>query len=353
MRLIVIFLFISSACFGQFVRDTDGAYVKWNDMYLVGTQGIIPNPPDPPDPPDPVIPGNFEGIVLYDIDFSEVGTAPFVNSDATARAFWPGVTSGNFARVGSRHVTNPEVDSIVLINGDEAWKITVLPVTSYGNSAYGVGWNINLPEAQFGNMQVDCDILLSSGWDMYDESKGGKLPGFGATDSAGGVPPTSAGFSGYPGEGHSERLAYGIDDEIGTYNYIHQMAPGAYGLSYYPNATNGNGPFVYNPGTWYHLTMRVKHNVVIGLWDGTIEMLLNGVSVMLKTGLKIRGKTDIYFNFLMPQSFAGGTPDEGYPTNNIVWIDNLVYSVPDYNGTIGIGNTLGDENIPYTYTRVE
>ena len=354
MRLIVIFLFISSVCFGQFVRDTDGAYVKWNDMYLVGTQGIIPNPPDPPDPPDPVIPGNFEGIVLYDIDFSEQGSPPYVNSNTTARAFFPGIAADHFWRFdGGILSTNPEVDSIVLLNGDPCWRITIID-EGEGETSYGIGWVVYMEGANFNNMQVDFDLLLSADWDMLDCSTGGKLPGFGAGDSIGGYPPSGGSYQGFPGEGYSVRGGYGINSEIGTYNYLAQMTPGSSGLSYYPFSTNGNGPFVYATETWYHITYRAKQNR-IGYYDGTIEMLLNGVSVMLMSsstryGLKFREKSEINMDYVFAEVFAGGGVNECFEGMS-AWIDNLVYSVPDYNGEIGIGNTIGDENIPYSHIR--
>ena len=352
MRLIAILLFVSSVCFGQYAQDRDGAYVMWGDKYLVGTQGIIPNPPDPPDPPPPINPGDFEGIVLFDIDFSEQGSPPYVNSTATARSFFPGVSEGNFSRGGTAVANHPEVDSIVLLAGDPCWRITILDdYAEETGSKYGVEWQVYMEGAAFNNIQLDFDLYLGSDWDMMDYSTGGKLPGIGAADSVGGPPPSAAGYTGAPGEGFDNKVAYGIDDEIGTYSYVHQMTPYTSGLSRYPYSTNGNGPFVYNTEQWYHITLRGKQNA-IGSWDATLELLVDGVSRMLWTGAKFRDLAITNYDWLPIEIFAGGTTAPGFAGMS-AWIDNLVYSVPDYSGTIGIGNTIGDENIPYTYTRVE
>jgi len=351
MKLISIFIFFSSCCLGQYVQDRDGAYIIWNDMYLVGTPGIIPNPPDPPDPPDPVIPGDFEGIVLYDIDFSEEGTAPYVNSDETARAFFPGVTAGNFSRGGSAHTNHPEVDSIAILDSNPCWRITILDdYVEAGSTRYGIMWMVDMEGTSYNNIQVDFDLYLSSDWDMVDESTGGKLPGFGAKHQDGSDPPSGGDFEDSDNEGFSNRVLFGNNEEIGTYNYIHQRRPATTAAVWFPYNYNGNGPFTYNTETWYHITMRGKQNT-IGQYNATVEYLVNNVSRMLATGKKFRSIGATNYDFLMIEIFAGGAVTENFEGMSC-WIDNLVYSVPDDNSTIGVGNTLGTENQPQTYSRV-
>ena len=353
MRLIFILLFVSSTCLGQYIRDKDTAYIQSGTKYLVGTSTVIPNPPDPPDPPDPIIPGTFEGRVLYDIDFSEQGTAPFVNSDATARSFFPGVAADHFWRwapVGFL-IAHPEVDSIVILDGDECWRITMLGPGDGASSKYGVGWIVYMEQASFNNWQVDFDVYMSADWDMMDDSQGGKFPGGGASHQDGSAPPTGGDFDDSDNEGYSNRVAFGNGYEIGTTNYIHEIRPGTTPRNWFPNNKNGNGPFVYNTLTWYHITMRIKQNTV-GTWDGTIEFFVDKVSRMLATGVKIRSISGTNFDYVMAEIFAGGNPTVDWDGMS-AWIDNLVYSVPDDNGTIGVGNTLGDENSPQTYSRIE
>jgi len=352
MRILIL-LFISSACFGQFVRDTDSAYVMWGDKYLVGTQGIIPNPPDPPDPPDPIIPGNFEGIVLFDIDFSEVGTAPFVNTTETARAFFPGIAADKFTRGGTAYIGHPEVDSIVLLDGDPCWRITILDdYVGHGTTRYGIEWQVNMAGSSFNNIQVDFDLYLGADWDMLDYSTGGKLLGFGAAHQNGDAPPTGGDFDDDDDEGMSNRVLFGNGYEIGTYNYIHQYRPSTAAQVWFPNNYNEIAPYVFETETWYHITMRGRQNT-IGLYDGIVEFFVNGVSRMYSFhGHKFRTLAATSYDWLMLEIFAGGAVEPGFAGMSC-WIDNVVYSVPDYNGSIGVGNTIGDENIPYTYTRVE
>jgi len=353
MRLITILLFISSACFGQYLQNEDGSYVMWNDMYVVGTQATVPNLPDPPDPPPPIIPEDFEGRVLFDIDFSEVGSAPFVSTTETARAFFPGVAADEFSRGGPAYAGHPEVDSIVLLDGDPCWRITILDdYVGHGTTRYGIEWQVELDGAAFYNMQVDFDLYLGADWDMLDLSTGGKLPGFGASHQDGSAPPTGGDFDDDDDEGFSNRVLFGNNYEIGTYHYIHERRPLTSAAVWFPYNHNGNGPFVYETETWYHITMRCKENRV-GWWDATAEFFVNGVSRMLADGPhKFRTLGTTNYDWLMVEIFAGGAVEPGFAGMSC-WIDNLVYSVPDDLGTIGIGNSLGAENVPYTHTRVE
>lgn len=349
---IFVLLYISIVSWGQ-----DTPPVMHNGVLVrMGADGFFTEvAPEVAPAPQPEPASEFEGKILYAIEFDEQGTTPFESTTTTARGFFPGVIADNFWRWGPGTATWLDSnDSIVSIGGDMAWRITMNDIGA-GQSSYGTSWIVYMEDSAFGNMQVDFDLMLSDDWDMWDCSRGGKLPGFGASDSVGGSPPTGSGYSGYPGEGYSVREAFGINEEIGTYNYLAQMTPHTPGLSYYPYSTNGVGPFVYDTETWYHITGRATQNT-IGLSDGYIEMGLNGTIVMEMsaeetTGLKFRLKEEINMNYILAAVFAGGEVYECFE-DMTAWIDNLVYSVPEDDGLIGLGNTIGSENIPYTESRV-
>ncbi|MBR4971320.1 MAG: T9SS type A sorting domain-containing protein, partial [Paludibacteraceae bacterium] len=154
-------------------------------------------------------------------------------------------------------------------------------------------------------------------------SFGGKLPGLSGGDNC------SGGSSCDGTNGFSARFMWRDGGKIVLYLY-HMDKPSTYGEDVdlvYPN-----GDIVYaKKGEWYHIAERVKINSDGNTYDGEVQVWVNGVEVLHKTGLRFTSNGDVVDNFYI-STFHGGSNDDWCPTDTChIWFDDII-----------IGNTYDD-----------
>jgi hypothetical protein len=127
--------------------------------------------------------------------------------------------------------------------------------------------------------------------DGFDFVKGGKLPGLygGRMNNGRKIPDGTNGFS--------TRYMWRTGGAGEVYAYLPTSV--AHGTSL------GRGDWRFPTGTWTELEQHVRLNTP-GQADGSVEVWLNGVPVLTRTGLIFRTTTDLKIEGLFFSTFFGG-----------------------------------------------
>lgn len=143
-------------------------------------------------------------------------------------------------------------------------------------------------------------VYFEPGWEFV---KGGKLPGL-----AGGTYPTGGQFD---DDGFSARLMWRDGGKLSLYAYHHDR-PTVFGEDFYLTESDGS-PYQAPVGKWFTITERIKMNTTGSTSDGEVEVLIDGVSKLKKTGLRWRKNTGYTADTLLYSSFYGGADPSWAP----------------------------------------
>ncbi|KAI9063941.1 polysaccharide lyase family 14 protein [Trametes sanguinea] len=232
------------------------------------------------------------------------------------------------------------------VDGDAsrlAWE-AVFPAGSInpGNKSAppgGFGFYLRGPPAFAQALQdssVNQEVIM--GYDVLFEEdfqfrKGGKLPGI-----YGGVGESAYGCTG--GRQHDRCKCFNLrlmwrDNGVGElYAYVPQHARNSERLKEVPprsiqhpdyGFSVGRGAWKFQPGRWTRVMERVKLNDM-GQENGEIEVFIDGISVILASGLVLRTDEgrEAHVQGLHFQTFFGGhTPDWASPKEQRAWFANI------------------------------
>jgi hypothetical protein len=206
------------------------------------------------------------------------------------------------------------VDNDYSSSGTNSMKVCY-PKDEFGTDHTGCLLPLLFKEKKSKEMYASYTFRFSENFSYGTTSFGGKLPGLSGGDNC------SGGSSCDGTNGFSARFMWRDGGKIVLYLY-HMDKPSTYGEDVdlvYPN-----GDIVYaKKGEWYHIAERVKINSDGNTYDGEVQVWVNGVEVLHKTGLRFTSNGDVVDNFYI-STFHGGSNDDWCPTDTChIWFDDI------------------------------
>lgn len=191
------------------------------------------------------------------------------------------------------------------------------------NKGGGAQWLMPLTQ-NYEELYLSYRVKFNSGFNFV---LGGKLPGLTAGRDRLTMPPTGGTKPGSC-DGFSARLMWKSNGIAETYLYS-PAQPGNYGEDLAWQNPDGT-PVQFIPGRWYVITQRLVMNTP-GLYDGTLEMWLDGVKVQRKTNAFFRGEAcpTLGVNQAYFSTFFGGSDSTWAAVKDeYVFFDDFVISRP-------------------------
>lgn len=280
---------------------TESLEFRW----LTGTGGPPPpgitsppatgsTPPATGGAPAPVDTG--AGQVLLSVDFDQ----------APSRGFGS-VTREEMGRIFGRPTSCSEPGELSLADG--TFRVRFRPNEVGSRRSF---CTITLPDGH-DELWLRYRVLPEVGWVPV---RGGKLAGLaGGAGNTGGNSPAG-------GEGFSARNMWREGAALVQYTY-HQDQPGRFGEDF--RYRSGGAAVTLTPGQWRTIVHRVRLNGP-GRSDGSITAYVDGVEVMHRGGLVLRGAGhDFSIDKLMLGGFYGGAdPSWAPPHTTYVRFDDVV-----------------------------
>lgn len=208
-----------------------------------------------------------------------------------------------------------KVDNDYSSSGTNSMKVCY-PKDEFGTDNTGCLLPLLFNEKKNKEMYASYTFRFSENFSYGTTSFGGKLPGLSGGDNC------SGGSSCDGTNGFSARFMWRDGGKIVLYLY-HMDKPETYGEDIdlvYPN-----GDVVYaKKGEWYHIAERVKINTDGNTYDGEVQVWVNGVEVLHKTGLRFTSNGDVVDNFYI-STFHGGSSSDWCPTDTChIWFDDII-----------------------------
>jgi hypothetical protein len=154
--------------------------------------------------------------------------------------------------------------------------------------------------------------------DNFSYRLGGKLPGLAAGDLC------SGGQDCDGTNGFSARFMWGEEGKVISYLY-HMDKPGKWGDDR-PLIFPSGEQVVFKQGKWYQVMERVKINSSGNKYDGEVEVWINGLPVLLRTGLRFTSNGEKVDRFYFSTFHGGSGPDWAPTETSYIWFDNLIIS---------------------------
>jgi len=221
-------------------------------------------------------------------------------------------TSGFTAAWEDGFTTRSLIDSGQAVSGKKSLRITY-PKDSVGPSGNGAQVNIILPERD--EYYLSYRLRFS---DNFSFKLGGKLPGLAGGDLCSGGQ-VCDGTNGY-----TARFMWRRDGKIVLYLY-HMDKKGMWGDDIplvYPTGEN----VAFKRGEWYQITERVRINSGITAYDGEVEVWINGIRVLLHTGIRFTTNGEGVNRFYFSTFHGGNTAEWGPEETCHLNVDDILIS---------------------------
>lgn len=205
-----------------------------------------------------------------------------------------------------------KIDSPISYSGIKSMRITY-PKDTFGPE--GTGCQVRLMFDRIDEAFASYRLRFSENFSWGTTSYGGKLPGLAGGDCCSGGA-TCDGTNGF-----SARLMWRAGGKISLYLY-HMDKPSEYG-EYVELIYPDGSPVVFERGKWYHVAERVRNNSAGDVYDGEVEIWIDGKPVLLMTGLRFTANDD-KVDCLYISTFHGGDDNTWCPTETCYsWLDDI------------------------------
>ncbi len=201
------------------------------------------------------------------------------------------------------------IDSTTSAIGDKSLRITY-PVGESGSVGNGAQIPLILPNKD--EYYLSYKLMFSP---EFSFRLGGKLPGLAAGQlcSGGQVCDGTNGFT--------ARYMWRKGGEIVLYLY-YMNKKGRWGDDF-PLIYPSGGRVVLETGKWYQITQRVRVNSAPELFDGEVEVWINGQPVLFETGFRFTINDDKVNRFYF-STFHGGSGSDWAPLKtSYIWFDDI------------------------------
>lgn len=201
------------------------------------------------------------------------------------------------------------------VSGIQSLQI-LYPAGEYGTSY--TGCQVPLTFEPQREVYMSYYLRFSENFSWGTTCHGGKLPGLAGGDNCSGGA-TCDGTNGF-----SCRFMWRTGGKAVLYLY-HMDKPDTYGENIDLVWPAGN-EVIFEPGRWYHMMERVKINTDGNTYDGEVEVWVNGLLVLLRTGLRFTANGDMVDNLYI-STFHGGGDETWAPLDTCyTYIDDVKIS---------------------------